>query len=257
MIHSVELQILRICAVVIITLIASFTDIRKKLIYDWITLPAIGIGILISIYECFSICNIFNFLIPLAVFLLSYPLYYAGKLGGGDVKLFTAIAALMPIRNKTIFIIDVLVFASILALAFFGIYYTAKLYWRGKLKLNYRNVIKGFGLALLLFFYILTLYLFNANFPAVSFSNEIKKEFFVKFLSIEKLEEGDVVAHEFLTKKAVKILGKDRFRGILRNEDIKKLKRAKIGRIAVYRDMPPFAPFVLLGVIAALFFQLY
>ncbi|MCD6434377.1 MAG: hypothetical protein J7L14_02090, partial [Candidatus Diapherotrites archaeon] len=154
---------------------------------------------------------------------------------------------------------------------FFGIYYTAKLYWRGKLKLNYRNVIKGLCLALLLFFYILVLYLLNANsillalvfiaaigvVPAVSFSNEIKKEFFVKFLSIEKLEEGDVVAHEFLTKKAVKILGKDRFRGILRNEDIKKLKRAKIGRIAVYRDMPPFAPFVLLGVIAALLFQLY
>ncbi|MCD6434239.1 MAG: prepilin peptidase, partial [Candidatus Diapherotrites archaeon] len=157
------LQSFRILLLVVVAAIAAVTDIKKKLIYDWITLPAIIIGILISIYECFSICNIFNFLIPLAVFLLSYPLYYAGKLGGGDVKLFTAIAALMPIRNKTIFIIDVLIFASILALAFFGIYYTAKLYWRGKLKLNYRNVIKGFGLALLLFFYILVLYLLNAN----------------------------------------------------------------------------------------------
>ena len=69
------------------------------LIYDKLNYVMIEFGVLLNIYvgvfANFMDMTIY-FVIALAVFAVCYLLYYTGKLGGGDVKLFVGISLLLP-----------------------------------------------------------------------------------------------------------------------------------------------------------------
>ncbi|HHV44659.1 MAG TPA: prepilin peptidase [Firmicutes bacterium] len=79
-------------------LVCSYTDYRYNRIYNWVTLPLIGFGLLVngiygrwpgflsSLYGCIA---------------ASLPLYLAflmGGMGGGDVKLMGAVGALKGVE---------------------------------------------------------------------------------------------------------------------------------------------------------------
>lgn len=92
-----------ICIIIAIIacLYASYSDLKSGVIRNKLTFPLIAIGIVLNAYYILTsvgdIWLLIKVLIIVAfIFLLGYILWKMGAWAGGDVKLFTAIAALIP-----------------------------------------------------------------------------------------------------------------------------------------------------------------
>ncbi len=120
-------------------LVAAVTDIRKGLIYNWLTLPAIVVGLLLSTWQGgWSGLGVSFLGILVGGGVLFMPFCF-GVMGGGDVKLMAAIGALLGVE----FVSETLL-ASILigGLTGFGLMIV-----RGKLKPTlkwYMGCLKAF-----------------------------------------------------------------------------------------------------------------
>lgn len=101
------------CAIIaIITCIyASYSDLKLGIIPNKLTFPLIGLGITLNAIYAYTTSNIWFIIICIIftaiIFALGYLLWKIGAWAGGDVKLFTALAALLPVYplslNYTIF----------------------------------------------------------------------------------------------------------------------------------------------------------
>ncbi|MDD3984848.1 MAG: A24 family peptidase C-terminal domain-containing protein [Methanobacterium sp.] len=91
-----------ICLIIaIITCIyVSYTDFKEGIIQNKITFPLIAIGILLNGIYFFMISNFLLFIkceiVTIIIFILGYIFWKMGAWAGGDVKLFTGLAALIP-----------------------------------------------------------------------------------------------------------------------------------------------------------------
>ena len=75
---------------IVISIIAIFTDLKYGKIYNWLTLPALFIGLFIVIFTT-PLDLLPLHLVSLLIFtLLSIPLFQLNWLGGGDIKLLYA-----------------------------------------------------------------------------------------------------------------------------------------------------------------------
>lgn len=260
-----EILLLREMIAIIGTTIAAYTDFKTGLIFDEITYPMILFGIIFNILEF----DLNVFIISAIVFTAGYILYFTGKIGGGDVKLFAGLALLVPFVNGTVFILSVLAVSGFASVLFLSVYYLAKYAKKGiKLSENTQSIKKGvlFFFVLLVYFYFgLSSGLFSVTFtlfagvPAlfalvfVSLEQGIKKNFFLKKVLLKDLEEDDLIAAEFLDKKTREKVSVG-FKGIIDKALEKKLAALKITEVPVYRNLPKFAPFVLAGVIVSILF---
>jgi len=243
--------------------LAAYTDARTGLILDRITYPMIALGILLNLVEW----NWFGLGLGAFVFALGYGVYYMGKVGGGDVKLFAGIAFLLPFLGGQVFLLNALFAACILAVVFYSAYYVSSYARQGiEWKENMHGIKRAvlFGLALSAWLAVasftglmhweasgfLTLPLLLALL-FLAFEKGIRKKFFLEQVSVNRLEEDEVIAEEFLEEKIRKGLGLG-VKGVFGEREVKKLKEMHVKHVPVYRRMPPFGPFILLGCIAAL-----
>jgi len=242
---------------------AAWTDARTGLILDKITYPMIAAGILLNLFE-----QQWLWLgLGLAVFVLGYVVYYMGKFGGGDVKLFTGIAFLLPFYQGSFFLLNSLFTACLLGITFYSVYFVAKYARQGiDWKENRKGILNAMAIGLLVSVYLsataaigffawqtaalLAVPLLLAVIFLV-FEKGIRKSFFLKEVKLEKLEEDEVVAADFLGEKAKKALGM-RMKGVLGDREIENLKKAGVKEVPVFRGMPPFGPFIFLGCVAAM-----
>ncbi|MEG3224703.1 MAG: hypothetical protein BME94_04010 [Methanobacteriales archaeon Met13] len=85
---------------IVACLYASYTDMTRGIIPNKLTFPLIGIGIVLNGFYAFLIGNPWYFMAGLIItgiiFALGYLFWKLGAWAGGDVKLFTALAALIP-----------------------------------------------------------------------------------------------------------------------------------------------------------------
>ena len=118
--------------------VALYTDVTRRKVYDWCTLPAIGLGLLISYVAGATqlaqgnwladvlgkplIDSLMGLALALGIFGVAYLLH---TLGGGDVKLMCAIGALKGLR----FFVDAAVFTACAG----AVIAIAVLIWRGRL----------------------------------------------------------------------------------------------------------------------------
>ncbi len=83
-----------------ILLIGSYTDFKERIISNKLTYGGIILGILIHLIQSYYSNDYFIVLtaviVTIATFIASYGLWKIGVWAGGDVKLFTALAALNP-----------------------------------------------------------------------------------------------------------------------------------------------------------------
>ncbi len=261
----VETLILREAIAVIGSALAAKSDIKTGLIFDEVTYPMILLGALFNAAEF----NLMAFLVAGTVFAAGYAMYVGGKIGGGDVKLFTGLALLVPFLGNNVFVVNVFVISGFAAIFYFSVYYLLKYAKKGiNFEENKKSTKKAAVLALILAAYMyfgLSSGLFSQKFAAiigvfgfcaiifVALEKGIKKEFFLKKIRLEELEEDDIIALEFLDEKTSKGLSLN-FKGIVDQKTGQKLKELKQTHVSVYRNLPKFAPFVLLGVVAAIIF---
>jgi len=81
-------------------LYASYSDLKHGIIPNKLTFPLIGIGIILNGFYALQTGNLWIIigclLITGVIFVLGYLFWKLGAWAGGDVKLFTALAALLP-----------------------------------------------------------------------------------------------------------------------------------------------------------------
>lgn len=262
-------ELCRYLVVLFGTAVSSYTDFKTGLILDKITYPMIALGLFFSFFDVVLEKAFLQLLVPVGVFALGYALYYAGKLGGGDVKIFTAMALLLPYYKGEPFILNVLLIAALSSVVVISSYYLFKYFKKGvRVRENRKDLLKAFlfGIAILLYLVFLQQLGFLEFVHAVllfvpilfalfflAFQTGIKKNFFLKYVSIRELEEGEIVAKEFLDRDLLMQSGLS-LKGIISKKDAEKLSELGVKKIPVYRALPPFAPFLLLGVIVSFFF---
>ena len=242
---------------------AAYTDARTGLILDKITYAMIAAGILLNVVQG----EWFWLVIGAAVFAIGYVIYYMGKIGGGDVKLFTGIAFLLPFYQGQFFLLNALFAACILAVVFYSIYYLSKYARKGiNWKENQQGIQKAiiFGIIIGAWLVIISItrvvsvtamlilgITLGLALLFLAFEKGIRRNFFLKEIPISKLEEDEVIATEFLKQGIRKKLGL-KFKGVFGEKEKTMLKELGVSKVPVYRNMPPFGPFILLGCIAAM-----
>jgi len=258
----IELLMIRQAAVIIAGAISSYVDYKTGFIYDRITIPLIAFGIILNLLEQ----NYYGIGLGIAVFAIGYALYYTGKLGGGDVKLYTGIALAIPMLNG-VFILRTAIFSALAGIVFLSTYYTIKYYRKGiDWKLNKEGTKKGILLAMIAVAYYVALsglpfvnstliplivipLLFGSLFVALE--KGIKKEFFLKKIKIGEMEEEEIPALEFMNEKEKEQIN-SAFKGVLGEKEKKELQEKGVKEILVYRNLPRFGPFIFLGICLAL-----
>ncbi|MBI2598497.1 MAG: prepilin peptidase [Candidatus Diapherotrites archaeon] len=261
----VELLLIREAIALTGSALAAWSDKKTGLIFDEITVPMILFGAIFNLAER----NIYAFAIATIVFALGYLLYFSGKIGGGDVKLFSGLALLVPFLDGKIFVLNVFVISGFIAVVFLSVYYVLKYAKKGiNLNENVESIKKAavFSLVLIIYFYfLLSAGMLSEKFalfvgvPSVfailflSLEHGIKKNFFLKKIPLNKIEEDDLIASEFLDENTKKALSLN-FKGIIDVKTKKKLHELKVKEVLVYRNLPKFAPFVFAGVIVSILF---
>ena len=97
----INIPLISIIIAVVACIYASYSDLKEGVIRNNLTFPLIAIGIILNaIYVFTSPASIFLFIecaiVTGLIFVLGYVFWKMGAWAGGDVKLFTALAALLP-----------------------------------------------------------------------------------------------------------------------------------------------------------------
>jgi len=151
--------LVRYLIVLLGTAVSTYTDIKTGLILDRVTYPMIGLGAAFTLADLFFSHNFFQLVVPVGVLVLGYFLYYLGKLGGGDVKIFTAMAFLLPYYKGEPFVLNVLLIAALSSVVVVSSYYLFKYFRSGvRVKENRRDMLKAFALGVLLLLYFVSLH---------------------------------------------------------------------------------------------------
>jgi len=213
------------------------------------------------------------------IFILTYPLYKMGQLGGADVFVLASIATAVPYFQKPLFaaeqlvqyplILSVLVPTSLLFILHMlvrFIPYVSGQMRQGKLKITLGKIA---GPALLLlsfsffiyaistmplalpFSYVLVLSFLFASLIFFSFFKDEIKDSMIEMVSPSRLMEEDVIALEKMDSALVKRLS---LSPLLDAKIIATLKKARLKAVPIYTGMPFFLPYLLLGLIFTILF---
>ncbi len=265
------------------TAIAAYTDFTTTYIPDKLNYAMIAIG-LAYVWLSFPVPEATNFtIIAAAVFVVGLILYLFGQLGGGDVKLFAALALLLPqypvdIASLNVLgpiaapyppVVSIFFAAAVISMVFVPLGYLNKLYHdRKRIKGLQKKAGYGilFSAATLPIFYIWSLFSFRALVIALpimlgaftlAFKGDILERYIAKKKKVKDLNEDDVLALELMPESTVKKLGVG-MRKTFFDSELKKIKalakKNKVSTVLVADNLPTFGPFILVGLVLTLLF---
>ena len=274
------IELIPVIVAVIGTAILAYTDYKTTYMPNKITHSMLLIGLAWVLF--FDPQMISTLTIALIVFVITFVMYLFGQMGGGDMKLFTALTLLIPYYPKAMIpiaesigitpvinspyplLFPIFLLAGLIGPMFIiSIWYFFKLSKiRKKIKEYNKKLIKSIILIALLIPFIFIWFSFSKAFlilflPVITsflilpFKNDILKHFSMKKKKISKLDDDDVLALEFISKTRKKQLGL--WRKTFTAPELKKIKakakKLKIKQIEVYDYLPQFGPFILLSLL--------
>lgn len=272
----INILYLRITVLLIACGIAAYTDHKTGYINDWVSYPLIAIGLLINIFTL-GFYTILSILATTAlIYLIGLIFYKLGKIGGGDIKLFMGINLILPTFKTEPFFLWTLIFACMLSVLFVSVKYLFKLILLKKITLKKIStkkflILKSFFLFIFYFVFLyfaieirgLSSWIYLSLLPIffgliiMVFEKEIKQYIYLRKKPINKLEEGDVLAKEFVSKDLNNKLSLDKIT-VLEEKDLlfikKKSKIYNIKTLPIYDNLPRFGPYILLGALCVLIF---
>jgi len=257
---------------------AAYSDWKTSYIPDELNYALIALGAILLLFRFPIEQGMYHFAAAGIVFLVDLVFYFFGQLGGGDVKLFTGLALLLPTYPTTITayfgfnpiiapyppVVSIFFVSTVVAMLFISLGYIVKLINdRKKIKSFERKAWKGLGFSLILLPLFYIWYLINQNMIVIavpmmvgafllSFKNDILKLYIVMEKPISKLNDDDVLAIELMSKSMKKKLGIGTQKTLwdAQINDIKKnAKKHKIKKILVSEYLPRFGPFIFFAII--------
>jgi Flp pilus assembly protein protease CpaA len=259
---------LRILLAFLGTAIAAYYDLfNKKNIPDNFLYGFLAVAFLVNLVLFEE--SLFWFSIVLAAFFsaIGYIFYRVGQLGGADVFVIASIILLLPIHPSFVgmtfnipFIFSVIVFSGVLFALYVLVFFSSKLYEAGaKPKLIYALMLIPY----LLFAWVyLNSFLFSAVYFAFITILLFATIFFLMFkesmirvlseeLPVSQLESEDVIALEIMNKDLVE---RYKIPRLLTKAQIERLNETNVEMVWVYTKLPPFIPFILVGMVLGLIF---
>ncbi len=271
---------LRILAAVAFTAAAACYDVfNKKWVPNWLLYAFVGAALLLNAVFFEPTLFAQAFLFGAAAFVVCYPLYRLGQLGGADVYAYAAIAAALPYLPKPLlapaqnvpypFILSVLApagLAFILHMLARFIPRISRQLAAGRIKLTFSRlappalivlafaffayVLSSLPVALPLSYTAILTFLFVSLVFFSAFKQEIKDSM-VEIVQVSRLQEEDVLALEKMDAALVKKLS---LSPLLSAKSIAALKKSKLPRVPVYTRMPFFLPYLLFGLLFTVLF---
>jgi len=248
--------------------IAAYFDIfNKKNVPDQFLQGFLAVAFILNLilYQA----DLFWFSVAVAVFFsaIGYIFYRLGQLGGADVFILASVMLLLPIAPSFSgmsfnipFVFPVIIFSGIAFAIYVMGYYGYKLsQGEVKPKLVYALMLIPY----ILFAYVyINSFLFSPMYFVLITILLLATIFFLMFrdqlnqllseeVPVAKLEPEDVLALEVMNKDLVERYKLPR---VMTPDAIDKLKKTKIGEVWVYTQLPPFVPFILLGMLLSLLF---
>ena len=271
---------IRMLAAVAFTAAAAYYDVfNKKWVPNWLLYAFIGAAVLLNTVFFEPALFAQALILGAAAFLVCYPIYRLGQLGGADVYAYAAIAATLPYLPKPLlapaqsvpypFIFSVLAptgLAFILHMLARFIPYISRQVSAGRIKLTYSRLAPPalVSLAFAFFAYVLSslpvslplsyVAVLSLLFLALVFFSAFKQEIkdsMVQLLPVSRLQEEDVLALEKLNPALVRRLS---LQPLLSAKSIAALKKSKLRRVPVYTKMPFFLPYLLFGLLFTVLF---
>lgn len=248
--------------------IAAYYDLfNKKNIPDAFLYGFLGVALLVNAF--FYEQSLFWFSLGVAAFFsaIGYLFYRVGQLGGADVFVIAAVMLLLPVHPSFAgmafnlpFVFSVIIFSGVA----FALYVILFFGW----KLMKVEAKPNLVFALLFIPYLLFAYVYVSSFLfspvyfvfitillfAVIFFmmfRESLNQLLSEELPVSQLEPEDVLALEVMNKDLVE---RYKLQRLVTREEIARLKKTKVKEVWVYTRLPPFIPFILLGMALSMFF---
>jgi hypothetical protein len=287
-------ELFRVCAALAGTILAAHEDAKTSFIDDRLTFAMIVLGSVLSAlsfdwgFIAFSIGG------TAFIFAVGYLLYRTGQLGGGDVLLFCGIHALLPQYPSMLmrpifalfgatppvpvempsmllvpFIVSVYVASSAIGIAGSGMVY----FWKLRARTGFRrlrpDVLGGtvalctsalllglaFSAGLSLSRMLLSLLFLAPAVFLIAFKRDISEKVSLRWLTVGGMEDEDIIDLSKMPRAIVEKYGV----GPVLTDKMKKVlleieRKEGMRRFPVQKDLPRFGPYILLGLLAALYF---
>lgn len=261
-------ELIRILVAFIGTGVVAYYDVfNRKNVPDLVLYAFLAIAFVVNLV--FYQEDLFWFSIAAAAFFsaIGYLFYKVGQLGGADVLVIASVMLLLPIHPSFVsmpfnmpFIFSVFIFSGVL----FALYVMLHFGWKlmeaeAKPKLAYALMFIPYLLFAYLYvnsflfspvyFTFITILLFASIFFMMfrdSLNGILAEE-----MPLSQVEPEDVLALEIMNKDMIE---RYKIPRLVTKAELERLKQTKITEVWVYTKLPPFVPFLLVGMILAMLF---
>jgi Flp pilus assembly protein protease CpaA len=261
-------ELIRVLIAFIGTAVASYYDLyNKKNVPNNVLYAFLAVAFIVNLI--FFQEDLFWFSIAAALFFsaIGYIFYRVGQLGGADVFVIASIMLLLPIHPSFVglafnlpFIFSVIVFSGVLFAIYVMAYFGYKLY-KVEARANWLYLLMFIPYFLFAWVYVNS-FLFSPVYFAFITILLFASIFFLMFkkplmgvlsepLPVTQLEEEDVLALDLMNKDLIE---RYKLKRLLTKKEIERLKKTKIEEVMVYTKLPPFLPFLLVGMVLGLLF---
>jgi Flp pilus assembly protein protease CpaA len=256
-----------VLAFVLVGITAYYDLFNKKNVPDQVLYAMLAISFLVNLF--FFQSDLFWFSLAIAAFFsaIGYLFYRIGQLGGADVFVLASVMLLLPLHPSFVgmtfnvpFVFSVIIFSGVAFALYVLFYYSFKL-METEAKPNLLYLLMVIPYALFAYVYINS-FLFSPVYFAFISILLFASIFFLMFrdslnkllaeeLPISQLEPEDVLALEIMNKD---MIARYKIPRMVTKDEIERLKKTKVGEVWVYTRLPPFIPFIMLGMILAMLF---
>lgn len=199
------------------------------------------------------------------VFLLGFILYKMGQIGGADLFVICSIILLLPIHPsslETLFnyplIFSTLLYSGVVFSIFSIFYFGSKIFKSNDAKPNLLYLLLllpyiGFAYIFMSAPFFSPVYLLIASIFLLSAIFFLVYREAIIASTMEKINLSAITDEDVLAKEKMKpLMQKLKIGPVIGEKELAILKKAKVKEVWIYAHLPPFLPFLFLGLIASL-----
>lgn len=238
-------------------------NVPNRLLYTFL-----GLAILVNIIFFNQQLVVFALIQTLFFGGFFYLMYRQGQMGGADVFALISLILLLPVHpsitNMSLnypLVVSLLVFSGVLFALYAIVFLFSKVIKLKGTKPNLFAILYVIPYGLFAYFY-LNSFLFSPLYFAIISILVLASTFFLMYkkditkalsekVKLSKVEEEDVIVIESYTKEE---LSKYKLPRVAGEKELARLKKLGLSELYIYTKLPPFLPFLLVGLILSILF---